>query len=63
MKLLQQDDIQEWLNEPKKQFRWIYLLTKIIVKAENKKKAIQNFKKYHKISPLKTEVRQARMTE
>jgi len=63
MKPLQQDDIQDWLNEPNKAFRWIHLPTKKIVKGETKGKAINEFRRAYSISATRKDVRQARMTE
>lgn len=60
MKPLQQDDIQDWLNEPKREFRWQHTLSGKIVRAENKGKAIQKFKKCYNLNAKRKELRSPR---
>lgn len=63
MKPLQQDDIQDWLNEPRKAFRFIHLPTKNIVRAETKSIAITKLKSTYNINAMRKDVRQTRFDE
>lgn len=63
MKPLQQDDIQDWLNETQREFRFIHLPSKNIVRAINKSQAIIKFKNCHNISAKRIEVRQTKHNE
>ena len=53
MKPIQQDDIQEYLNKPKRKFRFIHIPTKKIVRAENKSNAIKELIKCYNIHAKK----------
>lgn len=61
MRPLQQDDIN--VSEPKKRFRFIHTISKKIVRAETKRKAIKQLKSSYNIIAEKDDVRQARMYE
>lgn len=63
MRPIQQDDIQDSFNQPKKEFRWIHEPSRKIVRAINKKKAVQKFKEVYNLSTLKADVRQAQIIE
>ena len=56
MKPLQQDDIQDWLNKPKIKWKWFDIVSKNIVKAENKKEALKQFKLQYNIIPIKKNI-------
>lgn len=56
MKNLQQDDVQDWLNKPKIKWRWIDVVSKNIVRAENKKQALKQFKLQHNIITAKKNI-------
>lgn len=49
MKPLQNDDIQDWLNSPKKKWSWIDPVSGKKVNAEDKKEALKLFQELHGI--------------
>lgn len=49
MKPLQQDDIQDWLNQPKRKWNWLHITSGKTVKAESKKEAAEILFQEHKI--------------
>jgi hypothetical protein len=63
MKPLQQDDIKDWLNEPKRKFRFIHLPTGKIVKAETKSIANIKFREIYNLKTERKDVRQTRGLE
>ena len=63
MRPIQQDDIQDSLNEPRKAFRFLHVPSKKIVRAETKGKAINKLKSAYNISAMRKDVRQAKMDE
>ena len=63
MKPIQQDDIQEYLNKPKRKFRFIHIPTKRIVRAENKSNAIKELIKHYNIHAKRIDVRIASIFE
>ena len=63
MRPIQQDDIQDSFNQPKRKFRWIHLPTNKIVRAQTKKLAVKQLKESYNLTVDKSEVRQALMSE
>jgi len=63
MKPLQQDDIQDWLNKPKRKFRFIHVPTGKIVRAENKSIANTKFREIYNLQTKRKDVRQTRYFE
>ena len=63
MKLLQQDDILDSFSNNRKEFRFIHLPTKKIVRSETKSIAIAKFKINYNLIVKRKEVRQAQINE
>jgi hypothetical protein len=63
MRPLQQDDIQDSFDQPKRKFRWIHIPTNKIVRAQTKKLAVKQLKESYNLSCEKIDVRQALMSE
>jgi hypothetical protein len=64
MKLIQQDDIQDYLNDKtKKKFWFIHLPSQKLVRATNKGQANNQFRLVHKIMSERKDVRQANAFE
>jgi hypothetical protein len=57
MRPLQQDDIQDWLNEPKRKFRFIHTLTGKSVRAKNKLEAIILFKEQYNLIIFRKDIK------
>jgi len=58
MKLLQQDDIQDSINEQsKRKFRFTHIPTSKFVRAKNKSEAVKLFLEIHKITIIRKDVK------
>jgi hypothetical protein len=56
MRPLQFDDVWDDHNRPKRKWKWQHVKTGSIVKAENKKEAIENFTKEYNIKATKKDI-------